>query len=161
MIEEGLKVWGTVSLTPNFMDFVSMCMIHIVWWTTSSSITTESIKTMLGNLGSQQYGTKSMRQEASRSWFYVIFECITKDCSKNKGLLTRTLFYVQPFQQTVLALLSLPFPHLFSDGLDFNFVSNWLFIICSRVRFFWLFDQHVCCDGWTVACQNQFSLWIY
>lgn len=115
-----VQKFGEQSVWPqNFMDFVSMCMIHIVWWTTSSSTTTESTKTTLGNLWSRQCSNKSMWQEASRSWFYVIFECITKDCSKNKGLLTCTLFYVQPFQQTVLALLSLPFPHPFSDGLAF------------------------------------------
>lgn len=122
-LKKGQK-FGEQSVWPqNFMDFVSMCMIHIVWWTTSSSTTTESTKTMLGNLWSQQCSNKSVWQEVSRSWFYVIFECITKDCSKNKGLLTCTLFYVQPFQQTVLALLSLPFPHPFSDGLNFLVLS--------------------------------------
>lgn len=117
------KNLGNIHFDPKFYR-----LSQGVWFIMSGEIpagaSQQSVKTMLGNLWRQQCNSKSTCQEASRSWFYVIFKCITKGCSKNEGLLTCALFYVQSFQQKssasiVLALFSLPFPHPFSDSFAF------------------------------------------
>lgn len=73
-----VQKFGEQSVWPQMLQTLSQCVWFISSGELPAAASQQSSKTMLGNLWSQQCSTKSMWQEASRSWFYIIFKCIKK-----------------------------------------------------------------------------------